>query len=105
MRSQESDKAQAVKKLQQDLQNSPLHCFGCHSNCSPDYCKTIQQQQQQQQQQHQQQHQHSSSEVNSAGTTSMDNNEEDTTTNDTIDDFTSGKTSETKHKCIRLLQI
>ena len=51
MRSQEVDKAQAVQKLRQDLQNSPLHCFGCHSNCSPDYCKTVQKQQNQQQQQ------------------------------------------------------
>ena len=55
MRSQEADKVQAVKKLQQDLLNSPLHCFGSHSNCSPDFCKTARQQEQQQQQQQQQQ--------------------------------------------------
>ena len=35
MCSQEPDKIQAVKKLQQNLMNNPLHCFGCHSNCSP----------------------------------------------------------------------
>ena len=46
MRSQEADKVQAVKKLQQDLLNSPLHCFGSHSNCSPDFCKTAKQNQQ-----------------------------------------------------------
>ena len=38
-------------KLQRDLLNSPLHCFGCHQNCSPDFCKTVRQQLQQPQQQ------------------------------------------------------
>ena len=57
MQSQETDKIQAVKKLQHDLLNSPLHCFGIHSKCSPDYCKARQQQEQQQVQQSQQQQQ------------------------------------------------
>ena len=57
MRSQEGDKIQAVKKPQQDLLNSPLHCFGSHSNCNPDFCKTVKQNQQQQKQQQQQQQQ------------------------------------------------
>ena len=25
-----------------DLKNLPLHCFGCHSRCSVDFCKTAQ---------------------------------------------------------------
>ena len=60
MRSQETDKVQAVKKLQHDLLNSPLHCLGIHSKCIPDFCRTQQQVQQPQQQQtppQQQQHQ------------------------------------------------
>ena len=39
MWSLEADKVQAVKKLQQDLLNSSLHCFVSHSNYSLDYCK------------------------------------------------------------------
>ena len=79
MRSQEADKLQAVKKLQHDLLNSPLHCFGCHLNCSPDFCKTVQQHQQQ-----------SSNQASTAGTALAGNNEGDATTNDTINDTTSG---------------
>ena len=75
MRSQEVDKAQAVQKLRQDLQNSPLYCFGCHSNCSPDYCKTVQNQQNQQPQQQQQQHESCTTEE----ATLVSNVEEDTT--------------------------
>ena len=85
MRSQEVDKAQAVQKLRQDLQNSPLHCFGCHSNCSPDYCKTVQKQQNQQQQQ-QQQHESCTTEE----ATLVSNVEEDTTTDDIVNNITSG---------------
>ena len=44
LRSQETDQKQGIRKLQQDLLNSPLHCFGYHSNCSPDFCKTKRQQ-------------------------------------------------------------
>ena len=43
MRSTESDKKAAVQKLQHDLHNSPLHCFGIHDNCSTDFCKVAQQ--------------------------------------------------------------
>ena len=43
MRSKESNKQAAIVKLQQDLLNGPLHCFGCHTNCSTDFCKTAQQ--------------------------------------------------------------
>ena len=49
MRNQESNKVQAVQKLQNDLVNIPLHCFGCHSKCSPDFCKTAQKNNEQQQ--------------------------------------------------------
>ena len=41
MRSKESDKQRAVLKLQHDLLNGPLHCFGCHIKCSTDFCKSI----------------------------------------------------------------
>ena len=40
LRSKETDQKQAIQNLQQDLLNGPLHCFGCHSNCSSDFCKT-----------------------------------------------------------------
>ena len=39
MRSKEENRNLAIKKLQQDIHNSPLHCFGQHQACSPDYCK------------------------------------------------------------------
>ena len=40
MRSVEDDKREALQKLKHDLQNGSLHCFGCHDNCSPDFCKS-----------------------------------------------------------------
>ena len=83
MCSQEADKLQEVKKLQHNLLNSPLQCFGCHSNCSPDFCKTVQQQQQHQQQQ-------SNNQVSTAETALVGNTEEDTTTDNAINDTTSG---------------
>ena len=43
MRSQEANVAGAVKKLERDLQNEPFHCYGQHTNCSPDFCKTARQ--------------------------------------------------------------
>ena len=43
MRSMESDKSTVIQKLQHDLHNSPLHCFGMHDTCSTDFCKTAQQ--------------------------------------------------------------
>ena len=38
MRSKESDQKKAVKLLERDLINGPLHCFGQHNHCSPDFC-------------------------------------------------------------------
>ena len=42
MRSKESDRSSAIAKLQKDLMNAPYHCFGGHSKCSTDFCKTAQ---------------------------------------------------------------
>ena len=39
MRSKEPDRSSAIAKLQKDLMDAPLHCFGDHSKCSTDYCK------------------------------------------------------------------
>lgn len=39
MRSANSNKAEAVRLLREDLRNGPYHCFGDHSQCSTDYCK------------------------------------------------------------------
>uniref|UniRef100_A0A1X7VKX9 Mutator-like transposase domain-containing protein n=1 Tax=Amphimedon queenslandica TaxID=400682 RepID=A0A1X7VKX9_AMPQE len=39
MRSKEKDKTKAIQFLQDDLYNGPLHCFGDHKKCKPDYCK------------------------------------------------------------------
>ncbi len=44
MRSREPNKQLAIKLLRKDLHNGPLHCFGYHSNCSKDFCKTVQEQ-------------------------------------------------------------
>ena len=95
MRSQEADKVQVVKKLQQDLLNSPLHCFGCHSNCSPDFWQTArqqeqrqqqqqqqQQEEQQEQQQEQQQQQQHSNEVGTGEAALVSNSERNTSTNE-----------------------
>ena len=48
MRSQGSDRAQQIKKLEKDLINGPLHCFGYHAKCSPEFCRTAQNKQQSQ---------------------------------------------------------
>ena len=40
MRSREEDKSKALTLLKQDLINGPYHCFGHHTNCSPDFCQT-----------------------------------------------------------------
>ena len=40
MCSKENNRSEAIKKLQKDLLNSPLHCFGHHDKCSTDFCKT-----------------------------------------------------------------
>ena len=42
MRSKEENKSTAIKLLQEDLHNGPLHCFGIHGKCKPDYCKIVQ---------------------------------------------------------------
>ena len=42
MRSSICDKKLAAELLRQDLYNGPLHCFGIHTNCSPDYCRGVQ---------------------------------------------------------------
>lgn len=42
MRSKEKNTSVAIRKLQEDIYNGPLHCFGLHEACSPDYCKTAQ---------------------------------------------------------------
>lgn len=38
MRSRETDKKIALASLRRDLCNGPLHCFGLHDSCSPDFC-------------------------------------------------------------------
>ena len=43
MRSKETNQQQAIANLRKDLLNGPLHCFGFHSKCSTDFCKTVQQ--------------------------------------------------------------
>ena len=40
MRSKEADQNQALRSLERDLINGPLHCFGHHHRCSPDICTT-----------------------------------------------------------------
>ena len=40
MRSKENNRPEAINKLQKDLINGPLHCFGYHEKCSTDFCKT-----------------------------------------------------------------
>ena len=44
MRSKEINKQAEIRKLQHDLMNIPLHCFGYHEKCSADFCKIKQQQ-------------------------------------------------------------
>ena len=39
MRSKEQDKTKGLALLKRDLINSPYHCFGHHSNYSPDFCQ------------------------------------------------------------------
>ena len=46
MRSKETDAKKAVELLNRDLLNGPLHCFGIHSHCSPDFCSVAQEKQQ-----------------------------------------------------------
>ena len=39
MQSKEEDKTKGLALLKKDLINGPYHCFGYHSNCSPDFCQ------------------------------------------------------------------
>ena len=50
MRSKESDRKNGIKLLERDLINGPLHCFGEHVRCSPDFCTTVREKTQQTQQ-------------------------------------------------------
>ena len=42
MCSREEDKSKALTLLKKDLVNGPYHCFGHHTNCSPDFCHAVQ---------------------------------------------------------------
>ncbi len=46
MRSKEPDKSKALTALRSDLANGPAHVFRIHTNCSPDFCTTVQKQRQ-----------------------------------------------------------
>ena len=48
MRSKETDRKKAIKSLERDLINSPLHCFGQHDHCSTNFCSTAREKAQQQ---------------------------------------------------------
>ncbi len=39
MRSKESDRSSAIKKLKSDIRNAGRHVLGVHDNCSTDFCK------------------------------------------------------------------
>jgi len=41
MRSKLTNKHQAASLLQDDILNAPLHCFGSHHRCKPEYCKVV----------------------------------------------------------------
>ena len=41
MRSKEDDKRIAASLLQADIMNGPMHCFGNHHKCRPEYCKVV----------------------------------------------------------------
>ena len=40
MRSKEADRNQALRSLERDMINGPLHCFDHHHRCCPDFCTT-----------------------------------------------------------------
>ncbi len=42
MRSKESNRKEAVAKLNKDLLNGPYHCFGIHTHCSTNFCSVAQ---------------------------------------------------------------
>ena len=39
MQSKKEDKTKKLALLKKALINGPYHCFGYHSNCSPDFCR------------------------------------------------------------------
>ena len=41
VRDKKVDKITAAKALQEDILNATLNCFGSHSKCKPEYCKTV----------------------------------------------------------------
>jgi len=41
MRSKEDDKIKAAILLQEDILNCPMHCFGIHRKCRPEYCRIV----------------------------------------------------------------
>ena len=41
MRSKEADRRKGASLLQDDIINGPMHCFGSHHKCRPEYCKTV----------------------------------------------------------------
>jgi len=41
MRSKLTNKHHAASLLQDDILNAPLHCFGSHHRCKPEYCKVV----------------------------------------------------------------
>jgi len=41
VRDKKTSKIAAAKALQEDILNATLHCFGSHSKCKPEYCKTV----------------------------------------------------------------
>jgi len=42
MQSQDPDPPTVIRKLQHDLMNGPLHCFGYHTRCRADFYKAAQ---------------------------------------------------------------
>ena len=41
MRSKEADRTKVLMLLKRDLINGPYHCFGHHTNRSPDFCQAV----------------------------------------------------------------
>ena len=41
MQSKDDNKRRAASLLQDDIMNAPMHCFGNHHKCQPDYCKVV----------------------------------------------------------------
>ena len=41
MHSKNDNKRIAASLLQEDIMNGPMHCFGSHHKCRPEYCKIV----------------------------------------------------------------